>query len=176
MINENDQYVEGAVVASAQVDEGLKFDPKEVEQQLLKIAEERAEDPVETAASAYRMYLPYYRANLPKMSTRALRRIIKFIVEYPLEKEEIGAANAYEREMMELINTLVQAKFVMVLATFNNNAEQIYNAANSPLTEEEAAQVIADLKAGGASDEDIAAIHKPVDNVAAEAIESGQGE
>lgn len=150
----------------------LKFDPKEVEQQLVKMAQERADDPVETAASAYRMYLPYYRANLPKMSTRALRRIIKFIVEYPLEKEEIGAANAYEREMMELVNTLVQAKFVMVLATYNEGAQQLYDAANTPLTEEEAAQVIADLKAGGASDADIAAIHqKTVDNVETPVVE-----
>ena len=158
-------------VATETVEETVKFDPKEVEAQLVKMAQDRAEDPVETAAQAYRMYLPYYRANLPKMSTRALRRIIKFIVEYPLEKADIGAANAYEREMMELINTLVQAKFVMILATFNNNADALHDAANSPLTEEQAAQVIADLKAGGASDEDIVAIHKPVDNVAVATVE-----
>lgn len=163
-------------VVEVQEEKKLAFDPKEVEAQLVKMAQERAEDPVETAASAYRMYLPYYRANLPKMSTRALRRIIKFIVEYPLEKADIGAANDYEREMMELINTLVQAKFVMILATFNQSAEQLHEAVNSPLTEEEAAQVIADLKAGGASDEDIAAIHKPVDKVTVDVVESTQGE
>lgn len=123
----------------------LAFDPKEVEAELVRMAQERAEDPVETAASAYRMYLPYYRANLPKMSTRALRRIIKFIVEYPLEKDDIGAANAYEREMMELVNTLVQAKFVMILATFNQQADQIYDAAMAPLTPEQEAEIAAEL-------------------------------
>lgn len=177
-MDENQQDVENVEVAAAGPleEKQLNFDPKEVEAELVRIANERAEDPVETAASCYRMYLPYYRANLPKMSTRALRRIIKFIVEYPLEKGDIGAANAYEREMMELINTLVQAKFVMVLSTYNDSAQQIYDAANSPLTEEETAQVIANLKAGGASDEDIAAIHNVVDNQVTTDVNSGQGE
>lgn len=154
----------------------LKFDPKEVEEQLVKMAHERAEDPVETAASAYRLYLPYFKAQLPKLSTRALRRLVEFCVLYPLEKAKPGATTAVEREMMELTNTLIQAKFVMVLSTYNEHAQQLYDAANTPLTEEEAAQVIADLKAGGASDEDIAAIHKTVDNVTNDVVTSGQGE
>lgn len=142
----------------------LNFDPKQVEAELVKIAQERADDPVETASSTYRIYLPFYEKNLSKISTRGLRRVINFLVKYPLEQDDIKAANPFEREMMELINTLVQAKFVMVLGTYQQHAEQLYEAAHSPLTDEEAAQVIADLKAGGASDEDIAAIHKPVDN------------
>lgn len=163
-MSEETQVQEVAEVSAEVTEQTLKFDPKEVEEQLVKMAQERAEDPVETAAAAYRMYLPYYRANLPKMSTRALRRIIKFIVEYPLEKNDIGAANAYEREMMELINTLVQAKFVMVLATFNSVSDQLYDKATTPITQEEEAEAIAELKARGLTDEDIAAIHKTVDN------------
>lgn len=163
-------------VVEAPVEETMKFDPKEVEAQLVKMAQERAEDPAETAASTYRLYMPYFRNQLPKLSTRALRRLVEFLVMYPLEKDKHGATTAIEREMMELTNTLVQAKFVMILATYNEHAEQFHNAANSALTEEEAAQVIADLKAGGASDEDIAAIHKPVDNVGTEVVNSVQGE
>ena len=138
----------------------LKFDPKEVEAQLVKMAHERAEDPTETAASAYRLYLPYFKAQLPKLSTRALRRLVEFCVLYPLEKSKPGATTAVEREMMELTNTLIQAKFVMILSTYQEHAETLYDAMNNPLTQEESDQVIADLKAGGASDDDIAAIHK----------------
>lgn len=170
---------EQEVVVEAPVEEiqGLKFDPKEVEAQLVKMAHERAEDPVETASGAYRIYLPYFKAQLPKLSTRALRRLVEFCVLYPLEKDKHGATTAVEREMMELTNTLIQAKFVMILSTYNDHAQQLYDAANTPLTEEEAAQVIADLKAGGASDEDIAAIHaKKVDNVEADTVVSSQGE
>lgn len=157
-------------------EQGLKFDPKEVEAQLVKIAHERAEDPVETAASAYKIYIPYFKAQLPKLSTRALRRLIEFCVLYPLEKSKPGSTTAVEREMMELTNTLIQAKFVMILSTYNEHAQQLYDASTTPLTQEESDQVIADLKAGGASDEDIAAIHKKVDNVVTDAVESEQGE
>ncbi len=143
---------------------GVKFDPKQVEAELVRIAQERADDPAEVAAQTYRVYLPFYRMNKGKLSTRALRRILDFLVLYPLESDKANATTKEEREMMELINTLIQAKFVMILDTFNNHGEQLYNAATTPLTEEEAQQVIADLKAGGASDEDIAAIHKNVDN------------
>lgn len=178
-MSEDTQSDTAEVTATGPVeDQGLKFDPKEVEAQLVKMAHERAEDPVETAASAYKIYIPYFKAQLPKLSTRALRRLIEFCVLYPLEKSKPGATTALEREMMELTNTLIQAKFVMILGTFQENAEQLYDAANSPLTEEEEAQVIADLKAGGASDEDIAAIHakKSVDNVVTDTVESQQGE
>lgn len=154
----------------------INFDPKAVEAELVRMAQERAEDPVETAASTYRLYLPYFKGQLPKLSTRALRRLVEFLVLHPLEKEKAGATTEVEREMMELTNTLVQAKFVMILATYNQHAEELYNAATNPLTEEEAAQVIADLKAGGASDEDIAAIHKKVDNQPESSVQSQQGE
>lgn len=142
----------------------LNFDPKQVETELVKIAQERAEDPVETAASTYRVYLPFYDKNKGKLSVRAMRRLVDFLVKYPLEKEKPGAVTPFEREMMELVNTLIQAKFVMILGTFNEHAEQLYQAANNPLTEEEANQVIADLKAGGATDEDIAAIKNNKEN------------
>jgi hypothetical protein len=149
----------------------ITFDPKQVEAELVKMAEERAEDPAETAASTYRLYLPYFKAQLPKLSTRALRRLVEFLVLYPLEKDRVGATTEVEREMMELTNTLVQAKFVMILDTYNKHAEEIYAAANAPLTQEQADEVIAQLKAGGASDEDIAAIHKPLDNSTSNTVE-----
>lgn len=149
----------------------INFDPKEVEAELVRIAQERAEDPCEVAAQTYRVYLPFYKMNKAKLSTRALRRIMDFLVMYPLESDKANATSKEEREMMELINTLIQAKFVMILDTFNKHGQEIYDAANRPLTEEEAAQVIADLKAGGASDEDIAAIHKKVDNVVETGVE-----
>src|SRR5690349_21560891 len=93
----------------------LNFDPKQVEAELVKIAQERADDPVETAASTYKIYLPFYEKNLSRLSTRGLRRVINYMIKYPLEQNDAKAANPFEREMMELINTLVQAKFVMIL-------------------------------------------------------------
>jgi superfamily II DNA or RNA helicase len=139
----------------------LNFDPKEVEAQLVKMANERAEDPVETAASTYRMYLPYYEASLKKLSVRGMRRLVNFLVKYPLEQDDIKAATPFEREMMELTNTLVQAKFVMILATYNEHADKFYEAATTPLTAEQEAEIAVELG---------------VDNQATEVVESGTGE
>lgn len=123
----------------------LNFDPKQVEAELVKIAQERADDPVETAASTYRVYLPFFDANLKKLSVRGMRRLVNFLVKYPLEQDDIKAASPFEREMMELVNTLVQAKFVMILGTYNEHAEQLYEAANTPLTAEQEAEIAKEL-------------------------------
>ena len=119
----------------------LNFDPKQVEAELVRIAQERAEDPVETAASTYKIYLPFFDANLKKLSVRGMRRLCNFLVKYPLEQDDIKAASPFEREMMELVNTLVQAKFVMILGTYNEHAEELYEAANTPLTPEQEAEI-----------------------------------
>lgn len=138
--------VTGPVAEESAVSEKqLNFDPKEVEAQLVKIAHERAEDPVETAASTYRVYLPFFDANLKKLSVRGMRRLVNFLVKYPLEQDDIKAASPFEREMMELTNTLVQAKFVMILGTYNQHAEELYEAATTPLTEEQEAEIAKEL-------------------------------
>jgi superfamily II DNA or RNA helicase len=123
----------------------LNFDPAQVEAELVRIAQERAEDPVETAASTYKIYLPFFEANLKKLSVRGMRRLVNFLVKYPLEQDDIKAANPFEREMMELVNTLVQAKFVMILGTYNEHAEELYEAATTPLTQEQADEIAEQL-------------------------------
>jgi hypothetical protein len=123
----------------------LDFDPKEVEAELVRIAQERADDPVETAASTYKIYLPFMEANLKKLSVRGMRRLVNFLVKYPLEQDDMKAASPFEREMMELVNTLVQAKFVMILGTYNEHAEQLYDAAHAELTPEQEAEIAKEL-------------------------------
>ena len=139
----------------------LEFDPKQVEAELVRIAQERADDPVETAASTFKVYLPFYEKNLSKLSTRGLRRVLNYIIKYPLEQDDIKAANPFEREMMELINTLVQAKFIMILGTYQANAEQLYEAAHAPLTQEQADEISTELG---------------LDKVELTTVESGTGE
>lgn len=156
MSEENTQESTGPVE-----EKQLTFDPKQVEAELVRIAQERADDPVETAASTYRIYLPFFEANLKKLSVRGMRRLVNFLVKYPLEQDDIKAANPFEREMMELVNTLVQAKFVMILGTYNEHAQELYDAANTPLTAEQEAEIAKELG---------------LDNAAVAVVESGQGE
>lgn len=133
----------------------LAFDPKEVEEQLIKMAHERAEDPVETAASTYRMYLPYFNMNLHKLSTRGLRRVINFMVKYPLEQDDIKAASDFEKEFMHLTNTLAEAKFVMIMHTYLEHSQKLFETVEKPLTSEEESAIVEDLRAAGISEEDI---------------------
>lgn len=144
-MSEDTQEQVAEVSAGPVEEKQLNFDPKQVEAELVRIAQERADDPVETAASTYRVYLPFFDANLKKMSVRGMRRLVNFLVKYPLEQDDIKAASPFEREMMELVNTLVQAKFVMILGTYNEHAEELYQAATTPLTEEQEAEIAKEL-------------------------------
>lgn len=133
----------------------MEFDPKAVEAQMIAAAQARAEDPIETAGTAYQMYVPHFKAALPKISTRGLRRVIQYLVLYPLEKDSVNAATEFEKQFMQLVNSLVEAKFVMVMASYRDNAEALYAAQNTKLTEEEKTEVVETLRAGGVSEEEI---------------------
>lgn len=136
------------------------FDPKQIEQELIEQAQQRADDPAESAATAYQMYVPHYKRLLPKMSTRSLRRILNFVTLYPFEQESVKSANELEKQFMQLVNSLVEAKFVMIMASFNENAQQLLNAQSDPLTSEQENAIIAELKAGGVSEEVITQIQE----------------
>ena len=136
------------------------FDPKEIEKELLEQAQQRADDPAESAATAYQMYVPHYKRLLPKMSTRSLRRILNFVVLYPFEQDSVKSANELEKQFMQLVNSLVEAKFVLIMDSFNKNAQQLLEAQSSPLTTEEEADIISELKAGGVTDEVISQIQE----------------
>lgn len=135
--------------------EQTPFDPKQIEADLIRIAEERAQDPTEMASQAYQMYVPHFKRALPKLSTRGLRRVLQFLVLYPLEVESVKSANQFEKEMMQLVNSLVEAKFILLMDSYRKNSEALYDAQNSPLTQEEKDGVVADLRAGGVSEEEI---------------------
>lgn len=138
----------------------IPFDPKEVEAELIRQAEARAEDPIESAAMAYQMYVPHFKRLLPKISTRGLRRVLQYLVLYPLEKESVTAASEFEKQFMQLVNSLVEAKVLMVLDSYRQNAEALYAAQQNPLTPDEQAGVIKDLRAGGVSEEEIERLTK----------------
>lgn len=134
----------------------LEIDPAQVEREMLADAHSRAMDPMEMASQMYGMYVPHYKGAVDKLSSRALRRILNFLVLYPFEQDDVKAASKDEQQLMQLCNSLLEAKFVMTMHAYNENAEKVFAAQNSELTEEEKAQVIADFKAAGVTDEDLA--------------------
>ena len=131
------------------------FDPIMIEQEMLAQAESRAADPIETASSAYAMYVPHFKRLLPTLSTRGLRRVLNFLILHPLEQDAMNSANEDEKSFMHLVNSLVEAKFIMVMASFHANAQAVYDAQNAPLTPEQQAEVVETLRAGGVPEEEI---------------------
>jgi len=110
---------------------------KEVEEFMLKAANERAEDPTEMAANAYSMYGPFYKRAVPKLSKRSLRRILDYLIFYPLEQESIKCANEAEKGIMQLANFLIEAKFIMQMDIHVKNIDKYVEALETPLTTEE---------------------------------------
>ena len=123
----------------------IPFDPKQVEKDMIAAAEARAQDPGEMAATMYRMYVPHFKAGVTKLSTRALRRVLLGAVLYPLEQNDFKGHSEFEKQMIQLVSSLLECKFVMIMDTFNANAEKIAEEAERPLTEEEAVEIEKEL-------------------------------
>lgn len=137
----------------------IEINPAEVEAQLVAEAQNRHMDPMEMASQMYGMYVPHYKNAVDKLSVRATRRILNFLVLYPFEQADVKAATEEEQQLMQLCNSLIEAKFVMTMAAYNENAQKVYEAQNTPLTSEEEAEVVKEFKKAGLTDEEIGSIH-----------------
>jgi len=124
----------------------LEIDPRQIEKDMLEAAEARAQDPSEMAAMMFQMYVPHFKAGLAKLSTRGLRRVLKNAVLYPLEQDDIQTSSEFEKQMVQLVSSLLEAKFIMILDTYKNNAQQLYDASQAELTVEEEAEIKQQIK------------------------------
>lgn len=105
-----------------------KFDSKQVEQEMLKAAENRAVDPAESAAMVYSMYRPEFLKRIPKLSSKAMRRVLQLMIEMPLNEKQLSGTTQVEREVLMLGDAMLQSKFVMMLDTYKDGAEQLVAA------------------------------------------------
>lgn len=122
-------------------EQNVEVNSEDIEKAMLEAAETRAQDPMEMASTVYGMYIPTYNAAIPKLSTRALRRVLNYIVKYPLEQDDIKAASDSEKQLMALVNSLVEAKFIIIMHQYSQHMEQLSQAADSELTEEEREEI-----------------------------------
>jgi replicative DNA helicase len=114
------------IMSEAQLEE--KFDAKAIEQEMLEAAQNRAVDPAESAAMVYHMYKPELLRRLPKLSTRALRRVFQLVIEHPLNDKALKATTQLEQEVFMLADSMLQSKFVLMMDTYKDGAEQLVNA------------------------------------------------
>jgi len=102
-------------------EEVVEFTQEQVE----AMAEARANDPTEIAATMHNLYLPMFYNAVDGLSSASLKRILKYLVSFPLVDCEISKDEPVEGKVAYLGNNLIECKFVMIMDTYNQNAENI---------------------------------------------------
>lgn len=105
-----------------------KYDAKQIEQEMLNAAENRAVDPGETAAMIFTMYKPEVSKRLSMLSSKQMRRLLKNLIEYPLNEKEMKTFSKLENEFFMLSSAMLEAKFIMMQQTYLESAEQLVKA------------------------------------------------
>lgn len=107
-----------------------KLDPVAVEKAMLEAEAKKAEqvDPEEIASMMLTLYTPRFCALVDKLSNRQLRRLVKSLIEYPIGKQ-YNHNDSTEAEAFAIGNRLADAKYVLMVNTYNENREHIMEAA-----------------------------------------------
>jgi hypothetical protein len=105
-----------------------KTDAKKIEQEMLQAAENRAIDPAESAAMVFHMYKPEVLKRLPLLSSKQMRRLLRKLIEYPLNEGELKGFSKLENEFFLLSDAMLQSKFIMMQQTYMESAEELVKA------------------------------------------------
>ena len=105
-----------------------KFNSKEIEAEMLKAAENRAVDPAESAAMIFTMYKPELLRRLQLLSSKQMRRLLRMLVEYPINEKELKTHSQQEQEFFVLADTMLQSKFIMMQQVYMENADELVKA------------------------------------------------
>lgn len=105
--------------------------PAEVEAAMLKEEQAKAEkaEPAEIASMMLTLYTPRFCALVDQLSNRALKRLTKSLVEYPLGKS-YQHTEKLEAEAFHLGKNLLDAKMVLIYDTYSSRQEEIVAKAN----------------------------------------------
>lgn len=110
------------------VEETKVVDPAELEKAMLAKSSEAVTDPEEVAATLFTLYLPRFHARVDGMSNKALRRLIKAIIEHPLEDKPYYLKEEDEKEAFAIANALLDSKYVMVFNTYSKGLDTLVTA------------------------------------------------
>lgn len=118
-----------------------KVDAKAIEQEMLQAAENRAVDPAESAAMVFHMYKPELYKRIPKLSQKAMRRVLQLLIEYPLNDKKLAGTSQLEKEVFLLADAMLQSKFIMMMDVYKDGAEQLIKAQEETIFGKEAENV-----------------------------------
>lgn len=108
-----------------------QIDPVELEAAMVEKERKRLEaepDPVEIASMMLTLYTPRFCAIVDRLSNRQLRRVTKSIVEFPIGKT-YKHNDPLEAECFAIAKNLMDAKYVLIADTYNQNREKIFEEA-----------------------------------------------
>lgn len=92
----------------------------EVEKQLLQetleeLAQNRVDDPAETYAQVFTMYMPRFNNLMNALNAKGKVRVINFIMQYPFNEKAFKAVNKTEQEAMAIGHAILEAKYSMIM-------------------------------------------------------------
>ena len=147
----NEELENAILESSVPTEEVEKFDAKAIEEEMIKIAENRAQDPGETAAMVYHMYRPEYIKRVTKLSSRAKSRLLAMLVQYPLNGDNVKFSSELEKETYFFADSMIQAKFVLMMDSYKDAATELVQAQDEFIFNKEEAESLA--KEGETSEE-----------------------
>lgn len=121
----------------------LGIDTSEIEAKLLEEQqnESHVQDPTEIASQMYGLYSVKFLQGVKMLSSRGRTRVLRALIEYPLNEKKYEHSSQLEKEMMSIGHAVLEAKFLMILSTMYSGMDELENAAdpNVPvdLTDEE---------------------------------------
>jgi len=124
-------------------EEELGIDTSEIEAKLIEEQQNEsiASDPTEVAATMFGLYAPKFLQGVKMLSSRGRSRVLRALIEYPLNEKKYAHSSALEKEMMAIGHACLEAKFLMILSTMYNGIDELEDAANPDipvnLTDEE---------------------------------------
>lgn len=92
-------------------------------------------EPEAILARELALNLPQFKNMVDTLSNRQLRRVLKAIVEVPLNDTKYKATSEAERFIFKCADTILQAKFMLMLKTYSDSLETL-KAASEGKTEE----------------------------------------
>jgi hypothetical protein len=109
------------------MEETKVLEGEEAQKAVEQSAQNRADDPFEVAAMVHSMYLGPFLDGIENISGGACRRILKFMVKYPILQGDIDPNHETNdiRQLAYLGDKLCESKFLMIMNEFNNQREKI---------------------------------------------------
>src|SRR5580658_1721976 len=110
---------ESSVTHPDSVSVPITTDPLEAELALLKQKEQEqmARSPEDVAAKLFATYWPMFRDSLDIVGKKSLKKIIRFLIETPLNEKEYKFFDKKEKQIVAIGERLLQAKWEMMLHT-----------------------------------------------------------